>query len=147
MFFRIISSFPFLLEHANNQYIPQLGGKPSFISSFASYSDEERLGVYSLVYYSLSILTTLFFQQKQYGIGLQFLGDEVTSMFAYTDSVRLVFMASELPAPTTSPLLDTLSLVDQQFSEPANKPKYMNVLLPSPCKHRTVVKAVGSNVN
>lgn len=127
--FRIVSALPFLLEHANDNYIPQLGGKPQFITSFKPYGDEERLGVYSFVYYVLTILSILFFQQKQYHIGLQLIGDELTSLFVYCEDVRKVFVGGDVLAPSTSPLLDTLSLIDQQFAEPDGRPDYLNVIL------------------
>lgn len=81
------------------------------------------------MYYVLSILCILFYQQKQYHIGLQLVGDELTSLFVYSEDVRKVFVASDVPPPSTSPLLDTLSLIDQQFAEPDGRPEYMNVRL------------------
>lgn len=129
VFFRLLSAFPFLLEHASQIYIPQLGGQPQFISSFQPYQLEEILGLYSLLYYSYSILTILLYQQKKYHIGLQLLSDEIRAIFTYMENIRTIFVSSEIPAPSTSPLLDSLSLLDQSYSEPSNKPSYINVSL------------------
>ena len=88
----------------------------------------------------------LLYQQKKYHIGLQLLSDEIRAIFTYMENVRTIFISSEIPAPSTSPLLDSLSLLDQSYAEPSNKPLYINVpLIILDSFNRMSLKDVGFN--
>ena len=93
----------------------------------------------------LRILCLLLHLQKRLGFSLQLLGSQLQAVLEYDPSVVSVFVSE--PPPETSPLLDTLNLIDRDFTESEAMPPYLNVIdsVSLPC--RTAPLGVGSSVN
>ena len=84
------------------------------------------LGVMDVTAHVLRILCLLLHLQKRFGLSLQLLGNQLQAVLEYDPSVVSVFVSE--PPPETSPLLDTLKLMDRDFTEPDAMPGYLNVL-------------------
>ena len=84
------------------------------------------LGVMDLTAHVLRILCLLLHLQKRFGLSLQLLGNQLQAVLEYDPSVVSVFTSES--SPETSPLLDTLKLMDRDFAEPEAMPGYLNVL-------------------
>ena len=80
--------------------------------------------MYRCVAFAFKTLAILLFQQKRLGLSL---GEQLQSILEYDDRIWGYFADPGSPKPTSSPLLDALSLIDQTYAEPANMPVYLNV--------------------
>ena len=83
--------------------------------------------MYRCVAFAFKTLAILLFQQKRLGLSLQLLGEQLQSILEYDDRIWGYFADPGSPKPTSSPLLDALSLIDQTYAAPANMPVYLNV--------------------
>lgn len=131
VFSRLLSALPYFQHLVLTNYIP-----PSDLSAdhpnnsisteqSLGVTAEEVLGIMNVTAYVLQILALLLHLQKQFGLSLDLLGTQLQSMIEY-DRERIACFDID-SVPETSPLLDTLKEIDQQFAEPPNMPAYLNV--------------------
>ena len=89
------------------------------------------LGVMDVTAHVLRILCLLLHLQKRFGLSLQLLGNQLQAALEYdpSDALPISFRYPGIASGSeTSPLLDTLKLMDRDFTEPDAMPGYLNVL-------------------
>lgn len=126
-------------------FLQQLTSHTGPLSGRLELSREEVLGIMDITAHVLRILCLLLHLQKRLGFSLQLLGSQLQAVLEYDPSVVSVFVSE--PPPETSPLLDTLNLIDRDFTEPEAMPPYLNVIDSVSLLCRTVPLGVGSSVN
>ena len=137
VFSRLLSALPYYQHLALTNHIPTSPSDPSAdhlnnsinTSQSLGLTTEEVLGILNVTAYVLQTLSLLLHLQKQFGLSLELLGNQLQSMLEYDRERIACFDIASVPE--TSPLLDTLKEIDQRFAEPANMPAYLNVCLVS----------------
>ena len=104
-------------------------------------SEEESLGLMDATAHVLRLLCLLLHFQKRFGLSPELLGVQLQAALEYDASIVTVF-GVHMPSET-APLLDTLSAIDQEFSEPENMPSYLNVRLQERLHARIARRTVG----